>query len=110
KVAGRVKARVRKPVPIRVVANDPSGVARVILYRCTKRCRVVRQDAVAPFLFVRKTKRPGRVRYKVRVYDNVGNYTEAFKVITIKPKKAKNAKNQKSGKNQKEKKGPNKRR
>lgn len=34
RIAGRTKAKVRKAVPLRITADDPSGVARVILYRC----------------------------------------------------------------------------
>lgn len=88
----RSRARVRKAVPMRINASDPSGVARVVLYRCTRGCRVVRQDAVAPFRFVRRHKTPGRVRYKVRVYDNVGNYTEKNVTVKINPKQAKKGK------------------
>lgn len=58
----------------------------------------MRQDADAPFKFVRKHKTPGRVRYKVRVYDNVGNFTETSRVIEIKPKQAKQAKKPKTPK------------
>jgi hypothetical protein len=36
---------------------------------------------------VRRAKSPGRITYKARAYDLVGNFTEKSKVITVKPKK-----------------------
>jgi hypothetical protein len=59
----------------------------VVLYECKPNCKVVAQDAAAPYKFVRKQKSPGRVTYKVRAYDLVGNFAEKSKVINVKPKK-----------------------
>jgi hypothetical protein len=82
-VKGPAKARVGQALPLLVTARDPSGIARVVLYRCQPACKVVSQDAAAPYKFVRKHQAPGRVKYEVRVYDKEGNVTVKTRVITV---------------------------
>jgi subtilisin family serine protease len=86
-VKGSSQVKVGQAVPLRVTAIDPSGVAKVVLYQCTPRCKVVAQDAAAPYKFVRKHQATGKIKYKVRAYDKAGNFTDKVKVITVKPKK-----------------------
>lgn len=70
-----------------VTANDPTGVARVVLHQCKPRCKVGGQDTRAPYQCVQKAKATGKVTYTVRAYDNDGNFTDKAKTIAIKPKK-----------------------
>ena len=78
-------AKVKQAVTIQASAADPSGIARVTLFRCQPGCKQVAQDVAAPYRFVRTHPKPGRVTYKVRAYDTAGNVTEAVKTIKIKP-------------------------
>ena len=80
-------ARVGQRISIRVSASDRSGIARVVLYQCQPGCRKVAQDATAPYRFVRGHNQPGRVRYKVRVWDLAGNVSEKTKIINVRPKR-----------------------
>lgn len=91
-VKGPGQGKVGQSVTLKVTANDPIGVARVVLYRCKPKCTVVAQDARAPYQFVQKLKATGTVKYKVRAYDNVGNFTEKNKSITVKQPKGKKGK------------------
>lgn len=80
---GAVKAKQRFTLGVK--AADGSGIDRVVLYRCQPGCKVVAQDAAAPFRFVRRHPAPGRVRYKVRVYNLAGYFSEKFKTVQTKP-------------------------
>jgi hypothetical protein len=84
-IRGPGSVRDGRPFTIRANAADPSGIARVDLFRCQPGCRKVAQDATAPYTFRRRHNEPGRVRYKVRAIDNLGNVTERFKTINIRP-------------------------
>lgn len=79
--------RAGQRISVRVIASDPSGISRVQFLLCQPRCRPVKTDTSAPYTFVRRHTTPGRVRYQVRVFDNVGNVSVGSITIQVRSRR-----------------------
>lgn len=84
----RPNGRVKRIFTVKVAASDAeSGVAKVELFECSRGCRLVTNDATAPYAMKVRGSR-GDYRLMVRATDNAGNVAESpVAPISIRKKK-----------------------